>query len=261
MTQKPLQEHPLRHLLWLTVPLITAVLFVAVTLISSAAYDLASDVIVPVSHWDPDQCFLLISVHHVFQAVIAFAVILLLSLLLRKSLSEFGFNRNAFRYSVRSVLIFSSAWFVIQMAASILVPLFTGLDASLAYPLTLRNFTGNFLFEILLSGTSEEILFRSMTIPLMLVFFRKFTKRDSLAWGVAIAVATLVFTLAHINFNLNPFTITHLNVAQLITCVIFGVYYGLLMKKTGSVLGPMLAHNLLNGVCTLAALIITLCGA
>jgi membrane protease YdiL (CAAX protease family) len=39
---------------------------------------------------------------------------------------------------------------------------------------------------------------------------------------VAIAVATLVFTLAHINFNLNPFTITHLNVAQLITCVIFG---------------------------------------
>jgi hypothetical protein len=126
------------------VPLITAVLFVAVTLISSAAYDLASDVIVPVSHWDPDQCFLLISVHHVFQAVIAFAVILLLSLLLRKSLSEFGFNRNAFRYSVRSVLIFSGVWFVIQMAASILVPLFTGLDASLAYPLTLRNFTGIF---------------------------------------------------------------------------------------------------------------------
>ena len=261
MTQKPLQEHLLRHLLWLTVPLIAAVLFVAVTLISSAAYDLASAVIAPVSHWDPDQCFLLISVHHVFQAVIAFAVILLLSLLLRKSLSEFGFNRNAFRYSVRSVLIFSGAWFVIQMAASILVPLFTGLDASLAYPLTLRNFTGNFLFEILLSGTSEEILFRSMTIPLILAFFRKFTKRDSLAWGVAIAVATLVFTLAHINFNLNPFTITHLNVAQLITCVIFGVYYGLLMKKTGSVLGPMLAHNLLNGVCTLAALIITLCGA
>ena len=261
MTRKPPQEHPLRHLLWLTVPLIAAVLFVAVTLISSAAYDLASAVTAPVSNWDPDHCFLLISVHHVFQAVIAFAVILVLSLLFRKNLSEFGFNRNAFRYSLRSVLIFSGVWFVIQMAASILVSHLTGLDASLSYPLTARNFAGNFLFEILLSGTSEEILFRAMAIPLMLAFFRTFTKRDSLAWGVAIGVATLVFTLAHINFNLNPFTITHLNVAQLITCVIFGVYYGLLMKKTGSILGPMLAHNLLNGVCTLAALIMTLWGA
>ncbi len=261
MTQKPLQEHLLRHLLWLTVPLIAAVLFVAVTLISSAAYDLASAVIAPVSHWDPDQCFLLISVHHVFQAVIAFSVILLLSLLSRKSLSEFGFNRNAFRYSVRSVLIFSGIWFVFQLAASILVSRLTGLDASLAYPLTARNFIGNFLFELLLSGTSEEILFRAMTIPLMLAFFRTFTRRESLAWGVAIAVATLVFTLAHINFNLNPFTITHLNVAQLVTCVIFGVYYGLLMKKTGSILGPMLAHNLLNGVVTISALIMTLWGA
>lgn len=261
MTHKPLQEYPLRHLLWLTVPLIAAVLFVAVTLISSAAYDLASAVTAPVSNWDPDQCFLIISIHHVFQAVIAFAVILLLSLLFRKSLPEFGFNRNAFRYSVRSVLIFSGVWFVIQMIASILVPLFTNLDATLTYPLTVRNFTGNFLFEILLSGTSEEILFRAMAIPPMLIFFRTFLRRESVSWGAAIGIATLVFALAHINFNLNPFAITHLNVAQLITCVIFGVYYGLLMKKTGSILGPMLAHNLLNGVCTLAALIMTLWGA
>ena len=261
MTHKPLQEHPLRHLLWLTVPLIAAVLFAAVTLISSAAYDLASTVTAPVSNWDPDQCFLIISVHHVFQAVIAFAVILVLSLLFRKSLSEFGFNSNAFRYSIRSVLIFSGVWFVFQMAASILVSHLTGLDASLAYPLTLRNFTGNFLFELLLSGTSEEILFRAMTIPPMLGFFRTFLRREPVAWGAAIGVATLTFTLAHISFNLNPFTITHLNIAQLITCVVFGVYYGLLMKKTGSILGPMLAHNLLNGVVTISALIMTLWSA
>lgn len=261
MAHTPLQEHPLRHLLWLAVPLIAVVLFAAVTLISSAAYELAGAVTAPLSNWDPDQCFLLISVHHVFQAVIAFAVIVLLSFLFRKNLSEFGFNRNAFRYSVRSVMIFSGIWFIFQLAASFLVSRLTGLDASLPYPLRIRNFTGNFLFELLLSGTSEEILFRAMIIPPMLVFFRAFLRRESVAWGAAIAIATLVFTLAHINFNLNPFAVTHLNIAQLVTCVIFGVYYGLLMKKTGSILGPMLAHNLLNGVITLSALIMTLLGA
>ena len=97
-----------------------------------------------------------------------------------------------------------------------------------------------------------------MTIPLMMMVFQKLIHCESLAWGAAITVSTLVFTLAHINFNLYPFRITNFNLAQLITCVIFGVYYGLLMKKTGSILGPMLAHNLLNGVITLSSLIMTI---
>lgn len=258
MESKSLQNSPLRHLLWLSVPLFIAVFYVGITLISSIAYSLAQQATQTVMRWDPSNCYLVISVHHVFQAIIAFAVILLLALVSRKKLTVFGFNCNQFPYALRSVLIFSAIWFVIQLLASLIVAKTHSIDPTLSYPLNTRNFIGNFLFEILLSGTSEEILFRAMVIPPMLFVFRKFMKREGLAWGIAIAVATIVFTLSHINFNLNPFAITHLNPAQLVTCVIFGIYYGLLMKKTGSILGPMLAHNLLNGVITLVGLILTL---
>ncbi len=258
MESKNMQINPLRHLFWLSVPLFVAVLFVAVTLISSGAYSLALEATKTVMLWDPSNCYLVISVHHVFQAVIAFAVILLLALVFRKKLTEFGFNFNQFRYALRSVLIFTAIWFVIQLLASLIVAKTNRLDPTLSYPLNARNFIGNFLFETLLSGTSEEILFRAMTIPPMLFVFQTFIKKESVAWGVAIGVATLVFTLAHINFNLNPFAITRLNPAQLVTCVIFGIYYGILMKKTGSILGPMLAHNLLNGAITLIGLLMTL---
>ncbi len=258
MESKSLQNSPLRHLLWLSVPLFAAVLFVAVTLISSGAYSLAQEATKTVMRWDPSNCYLVISVHHVFQAVIAFAVILLLALVFRKKLTVFGFNSNKFPYALRSVLIFTAIWFVIQLVASLIVAKTNSLDPTLSYPLNARNFIGNFLFEILLSGTSEEILFRAMTIPPMLFVFQTFIKRENVAWGVAIGVATLVFTLSHINFNLNPFAITQLNPAQLVTCVVFGIYYGILMKKTGSILGPMLAHNLLNGAITLIGLLMTL---
>ena len=258
MESKSLQNSPLRHLLWLSVPMFAAVLFVAVTLISSAAYSLALEATKTVMRWDPSNCYLVISVHHVFQAVIAFAVILLFALVFQKKLTAFGFHSNQFRYALRSVLIFTAIWFVFQLTASLIVARTNSHSTMLAYPLNARNFIGNFLFEILLSGTSEEILFRAMTIPPMLFVFQTFIKKENVAWGVAIGVATLVFTLAHINFNLNPFAITHLNPTQLLTCVIFGVYYGLLMKKTGSILGPMLAHNLLNGAITLIGLLMTL---
>lgn len=258
MESKSLQNNPLRHLLWLSIPLFVAVLFVAVTLISSAAYSLALEATKTVMLWDPSNCYLVISVHHVFQAIIASAVILLFALISRKKLTAFGFNSNKFPYALRSVLIFTAIWFVFQLTASLIVARTNSHSTMLTYPLNARSFIGNFLFEILLSGTSEEILFRAMTIPPMLFVFQTFIKKENVAWGVAIGVATLVFTLAHINFNLNPFAITHLNPTQLLTCVIFGVYYGLLMKKTGSILGPMLAHNLLNGAITLIGLLMTL---
>jgi membrane protease YdiL (CAAX protease family) len=91
----------------------------------------------------------------------------------------------------------------------------------------------------------------------MFLVFRTFMKKETTANIVAIACATLIFMLAHINFNLIrlpsrtlPSAADHLP--------IFGAFYGGLMVKTKSVVGPMLAHNLLNGVITLCSLLISL---
>lgn len=233
-------------------------LFLAVTLISSASYDLAAKIYSPFRSLDPDGCFLLISIHHVMQGVIAFACIFILSRILKMKLYDFGFNRNSFQYAIRQILIFSGFWFVIQLSLSILLEKTTAMDTALSYPLTARNFIGNFLFEVLLSGTSEEILFRALTIPFMVCILGRLIQSQKAVQGIAVAAATLIFMLVHINFNLNPFRITYFNFAQQITCMIFGLFFGTLQIKTNSVLGPMLAHNVLNGVITIVALIMLL---
>ena len=257
MESKPLSQRPVRYLLWLSVPLLTAALYVLTTVISSVSYRLAEQVAAPLMRFDPDHAFLVITIHHVFQVIPAFVIIALLALVLRKHLAEFGFNKNELRYSVRSVLIFIGIWFVIQFSLAYIFTKTGFMDGSFAYPLTARNAVGNFLFEILLSGTSEEILFRSMIIPPMVFLFRTFMKKESTANIVAIVCSTIIFFLAHINYNLHPFTITHLVPAQLLTCLVAGAFYGWLLVRTKSVIGSMLAHNLLNGVITFVALLIT----
>lgn len=257
MESKALSQRPARYLLWLSVPLITAALYVLTTVISSVSYNLAEQVAAPLMHFDPDHAFLVISIHHVFQVIPAFVLIALLALMLRKKFSDFGFNKNELRFSLRSVSIFIGIWFVIQFTLAYLFTKTGFMDGSFSYPLTARNAVGNFLFEILLSGTSEEILFRSMIIPPMVLLFRTFMKKESTANITAIVCSTIIFLLAHINYNLHPFSITHLVPAQLLTCLVAGVFYGWLLVKTKSVIGPMLAHNLLNGVITIVSLLIT----
>ena len=256
MESKALSQRPVRYLLWLIVPVLTAALYALTTVISSVSFTLAEQIAAPLMRFDPNHAYLVISIHHVLQAIPAFALIALLALVLRKKISEFGFNKNELRFSVRSVLIFSGIWFVIQFVLAYIFTSTGVMDGSFPYPLTARNAVGNFLFEILLSGTSEEILFRAMIIPPMILLFRTFMKKEVTANIVAIVCSTIIFMLAHINYNLNPFTITHFSLAQQLTCLLFGSFYGWLLVKTKSIIGPMLAHNLLNGVITIVSLLI-----
>ena len=232
------------------------VLYIATTLISSAAYSLATPIFKPFRYLDPDNCFMLLSIHHIIQAIITFALIFLIAKVMKLKLSDFGFNTNDFGFSFKKILVFSGVWFLIQLGASIYVAKTTSASVLLSYPLTTKNFIGNFLFEILLTGTSEEILFRSLTIPLTIYLLKTFIKSEKTVNIIAITMATLIFALAHVNYNLSPFMITRFNLPQLITCLIFGSFFGYLFVKTKSVLGPLIAHNAINGVITLIGLII-----
>lgn len=232
-----------------------AILFITVTLISSVSYSLATVIFKPYRHLDPDNCFLLLTIHHIIQGIIAIFVILLLSKLLKLKMSDFGFNKKNFKYAVRKTLIFCGIWIVVQFAGSLYIAETGSVNFSYSYPLTAKNFISNFLFEVLLTGTSEEILFRALTIPITVCVFKTFIKSERLTDILAIAMTTMIFALAHINFNLNPFMITHFNPLQQITCLILGSFFGYLFVKTKSVLGPMLAHNALNGVIAIVSLV------
>ena len=73
----------------------------------------------------------------------------------------------------------------------------------------------------------------------------------------AVMISLIAFIIGHVSYTIFPFAIVSYNVLQLLTVVIFGGFYTFLFIKTKSVVGPMLAHNLLNGIIVLSSLILT----
>jgi len=71
---------------------------------------------------------------------------------------------------------------------------------------------------------------------------------------IAVVVSILIFMLAYVNFGFNPFKIYNFNLLQQITVITLGAFYAYLFLKTRSLVGPMLAHNWLNGVIVLIGL-------
>lgn len=207
---------------------------------------------------DPDGSFLQVSLHHIWQGLFAFLAILLLGRIFRLPLTDFGFNLNEWRYSVRLVLQFSLFWLFFQGSFGMLMIILGDSSAAFHFPLTAWNFGGYLAFQILLSGTSEEILFRALVMAPLLVFFKRAGLAKKPTALLAGGIATLIFMLAHINIAFDPLRVTHFNLLQQLTVFTFGCFYAFLFVKTRSLLGPILAHNLLNAVIVTIGLILFL---
>ena len=135
--------------------------FLALTrLISEISSLLAQPIYQSLQFLDPDGSFLYVSIHHIWQGLFALLIILLFSQMVRIPFTEFGFNLNNWRYAVRLVLQFCLFWFFVQGVMGLLMVSSGGQSAFQAFfhfPLTAWNVGGFFAFQILLSGTSEEI--------------------------------------------------------------------------------------------------------
>ncbi|WP_410511507.1 CPBP family intramembrane metalloprotease [Paenibacillus sp. BR2-3] len=197
---------------------------------------------------DPDNVFIVLIIHHICQALITILVIVLITKVLNVDFQCFGFNFNCFGYSLKAVLIFIVVWIIIQAGVGVLLITVYGTSPQFSFPVNTINFTGYYLFEILLSGTSEEILFRSLVITLMVFLWKNHFKNDKQLFSLVILASTAIFMIAHINFSLSPFQIIYYNILQQLTCLVSGLFYGYLFLKTKSIVGCMIAHNLLNGV-------------
>lgn len=217
-------------------------------LISEIAFRLARPVVQSLRIFDPDGSFLNISLHHILQGLFALFAILILSRLFKTSLKDFGFNLNECRYAVSLVLRFSLFWFFLQGSIGVLMMVFGDTSAAFQFPLTARNFGGYFAFQILLSGTSEEVLFRALVMSPIFIIGKRAGLPEKSSALLAGGIATLIFMLAHINITFAPFRVTDFNLLQQLTVFTFGAFYAFLFTKTRSLLGPILAHNLLNAI-------------
>ena len=184
---------------------------------------------------DKDGLFMAISVHHIVQMVIGLMGIVAISNHFKAK--EFMLKPKYKKDGVNLTLIFIvllGAYYVIVYG----IGYFTRTVAVYDYELNKKNVLGTLGFQLFLSGPSEEILFRALPIAVYMHFMNKKSKADN--W-IEIILAALLFAIAHINFK--DFTFSWF---QLCYAFVLGIAYGFTLRKTRSIIYPMIMHSMSN---------------
>lgn len=190
--------------------------------------------------FDPDHLFARLSVHHFVQMLIALAVITVLGKLIK---ADFGFRLGDVKKGMQYFLIFTAVIALIALIYHMLMHVLGQVQAY-DFPLTKKNVLGTLGFQLFLSGTSEEILYRALPVT-MLVYV--FGKNIQIKWDLTLEVvlASFLFTAAHIKWSLFPFS-ADLIPSQLFYAFAMGTVNGIVYQQSGSVLYPMLMHSVSN---------------
>jgi membrane protease YdiL (CAAX protease family) len=187
---------------------------------------------------DPNGVFMWISVHHIVQAAVALIPIILLALFARL---DFGFRVGNKTLGLKFIG-FATLGIIIYMIFSYLIGYHFGLLRPYKYPMNIRNIPCTLAFQLLLTGPSEEILFRALPITILAFFMRKDASKKV---PIATTIAAALFSIAHINWYTGPFRIEY-DIFQLGYAFAIGIVQGLALQKTGSIYYSMAIHSISN---------------
>jgi membrane protease YdiL (CAAX protease family) len=213
-------------------------LFIAQVLAGKAGGFVAS--LISYKQFDFDNAYAWVSVHHIVQMIVALGIIGVLSKLLKV---DFGFGRGDTKKGIKYLAAFTVVFAIITLIIHILMYVYDQLP-TYDFPLNTRNIIGTLSFQLFLSGTSEEILFRALPITVLVYVFgnRVYIKGHI---TLEIIIASFLFSIAHMKWSLSPFTIDA-NLFQLFYAFVLGTIQGIAYQESQSVLYPMLMHSLAN---------------
>ena len=181
-----------------------------------------------------------VSVHHITQMLIALAVIVVLSKLLKV---DFGFKLGDTKTGMKYLIVYTAVFTVFTLISHIFMYIYNMLPV-LDFPLNKSNVLGTLGFQMFLSGSSEEILFRAVPITILI-----YASKGSinLKWGITqeTIIASFLFSIAHINWSLSPF-VFDVNYFQLFYAFVLGTIQGIAYQRSRSILYPMLMHSISN---------------
>lgn len=192
---------------------------------------------------DKNGVFAWISVHHIVQMLLALIAIWVIIKILKL---DFRFRSGNIKIGLKYTFVFS-----VVILVYVLISYYIGYASNqiqaYEYPLNVKNVIGSLGFQLLLSGTSEEILFRALPITLLIYSCGTSKKIKIWKWHTSfeIIIAAFLFSLAHINWTLNPLAI-NADWFQLIYAFILGICYGVVYQKSESIIYPMTMHSLSN---------------
>ena len=195
------------------------------------------------------------SAHHVLQIV--FAVIIMALPFWHRSLYDWGFNVKNSKQTFDILLKFSIGWVIFTTIFTLLTQWLSGWPELLGFYLSTENILIYLFFESIIVGISEEIVFRGLVYGILSPYFNR---KITIGFSISIAgiISAIFFTVAHIGFQFFPFSITSIAPMQLVVAFCLGIFYAVLREKTGSLLGPILAHNISDGWLSILYIVIQL---
>ncbi len=216
---------------------VTAALFVFQNITSRSAAFIAESI--DYSSIDPYNVFACISVHHVIQMIIALIAIFIIKKIFNFEFDlKFRLSKAAIKYcTVLTAIIF------LLVFISYIIEYKAGVTSFYSYPLNIKNITGSLSFQLLISGPSEEILFRALPVTILL---NVVDNKKKVSLYICVILTSLLFCAAHVNWSIYPFEISFENWFQLIYSFILGAVYGVTYIKFKSVIYPMALHSLSN---------------
>ncbi len=192
------------------------------------------------NEFDPYNAYAWISVHHIVEMIIALAIIAVLSKLLK---IDFGFGLGDTGKGTKYLVVYAVAFTVVTLITHILMYINNQLP-TYGFPLNKNNIIGTLGFQLFLSGPSEEILFRALPITMLVyVFGNRVYIRGHIT--LEVIIASFLFSIAHMEWSLSPFTIDA-DLFQLLYAFVLGTIQGIAYQESQSVLYPMLMHSLAN---------------
>lgn len=204
---------------------------------------------------DPDGAFMWLTVHHIVQALIILVLMVILSSVIN---IRFGFGWGDRKVGLLYVRIFLIVYGVYSLVSLGMI-FFTKSFSIFPYPLTTRNILGQMGFQLMLTGPSEELIFRAFAITMLGLFIQGTligteqtgAKNVSSILGGALTVpnllAAVIFGIAHMRFKLVPFSVSY-STGQVIYSIILGLFYGVCYERSKSIVYPMIMHSITNVV-------------
>lgn len=189
---------------------------------------------------DPYNAFMGISIHH----IVMMAISLLIMVILSRSLKiDFNFKLGDVKKGTKYLVVFTAVYALISIILHIGMLINNQLPVY-DYPLNGRNIIGTLTFQLLLTGTAEESIYRALPITMLIYAFGKSV---SIYEDITLEVvlAALLFSFAHVDLTLIPFHM-EANYYQLLYSFMMGMIQGIVYQKTKSVIYPMLMHSFSN---------------
>ena len=187
---------------------------------------------------DKDCTFMSITVHHIVQMIVALVLIFVTG---KKSDLKFWLMPKVDKSGILYTTIFAVVIFIYVLISYIIGYSLNSI-VMYDYELNVSNVLGTLGFQLFLSGTSEEILFRALPITILSGVICKDNKKG---YAFIVAIASVLFSVAHINWTIFPFVLSF-DWFQLGYAFVLGIVYGITYIKSKSVIYPIIMHGLSN---------------